>query len=315
MRKLHQVLLIGTESQFGQAFLRPQYIDELIDNRVSARVEFFLHRPIFIDQSLSIIPSPILPSSIKKGAASCALSKLSLHGFGQLFFFADFAFLPAAEFAFLSQPLTNLATAAPRLDDNLRKASARLLALVTSAFRLLTCFFKALTLPCSALTLATAAEPAAAFLTAFFLTADFAAVFLTAAFFAAFFFTAGFLTAGLRVVAFFAAGRAAFFLTATFLVATFLVAAFLVAAFLTAGLDAFFFTAGRFAAFFAAGLLAAFAFGFDFAAFFAVAIIQTPLTFRCDKKTDALYISQRVFDTNALNSPASCIIVAEIGIS
>ena len=133
------------------------------------------------------------------------------------------------------------------------------------------------------------------------------------------------MTAGLRVAAFFAAGRAAFFLTATFLVAVFLVATFLVAAFLTAGLDAFFFTAGRVAPFFtadlftadffAAGLLAAFAFGFDFAAFSAVAIVQSPLTFRCDKKTDALYISRRVFDTNALNSPASCIIVVQIQIS
>jgi hypothetical protein len=288
-----------------------------------------LHLPFFIYN---------FSSSIKKGAASCALSNLLLRGFGQLFFFADFAFFPADAFAFLSQPLTNLATAAPRLDDNLPSASARLLALVTSDCRLLTCCFKALILACSALTLAAAAERAAALLAAAaFLATDFAAVFLTAAFFAAPFFAAPFfaapffaapfftadrLTAGLPVAAFVAAGRPAFFLVATFLVATFLVAAFL-----TAGLDAFFFTAGRvapffaaelfvadlFAAdFFAAGLLAVFAFGFDFAAFSAVAIIQSPLTFRCDKKTDALYISRRAFDTNALNSPASCIIVVKI---
>jgi hypothetical protein len=58
------------------------------------------------------------------------------------------------------------------------------------------------------------------------------------------------------------------------------------AAFLTAGLAAFFFTAGRVANlftadfftadFFATGLLAAFAFGVDVAAFSAVAIIQSP---------------------------------------
>jgi uncharacterized RDD family membrane protein YckC len=195
-----------------------------------------------------------------------------------------------------------------------------LLASLTFAFRLLISFFKALILACSALTLASAA-----FLTnpfALFLTADFAAVFLTAAFF----------TAGLRVAAFLALGRAAFFLTAAFLVATFLVAtflvaaflvaaflvatflvaAFLVAAFLTAGLAAFFFTAGRVAAFFTAGLLAAFAFGVDVSAFSAVAIIQSPqLTFRYDKKSSVLYISRREFDTNALNPPASCIIVLE----
>jgi hypothetical protein len=154
------------------------------------------------------------------------------------FFFLGFADLAAAELAFLSHPLTNRAIAAPRFADSLPRASARLLAARTSFFNPRICF-------CNAFILALAAEPAEDFFLA-------AGRFLAAGL-AAFFLTAG------RVAFFLAAGRVAFFLAAgrvAFLAATFFLAAGL--------LTAFFFTAGLVA------------FGFGFAAFFAVAIVQSP---------------------------------------
>ena len=145
------------------------------------------------------------------------------------FFFLGFANLAAAELAFLSQPLTNRAIAAPRFADNLPRASPRLMAARTSFFNPWICF-------CNAFILALAAELAEDFFLA-------AGRFLAAGL-AAFFLTAG------RVAFFLAAGRVAF-LAATF--------------FLAAGLlTAFFFTAGLVT------------FGFGFAAFFAVAIVQSP---------------------------------------
>jgi hypothetical protein len=213
------------------------------------------------------------------------------------FFDFEFDFFAADAFAFLSQAVMNLVIAAPRLEDKLLRASARLFADVTSAFKALTCFFKSLMLTRSTLTWAIAP---ALFFTAPFLIEALGAVFLTAVFFSGDFFTAA-----LRVVAFLATGRAAFFLTAAFLgpaflTATFLTAVFLTAAFLIAGLAAFFFTAGGIAAFFTAAffttlvaalvtaLVTAITFGFDVAVLSAVAIIQSPQLIQVRKKSPAI---------------------------
>ncbi|MDH3218582.1 MAG: hypothetical protein OEO19_03525 [Gammaproteobacteria bacterium] len=172
----------------------------------------------------------------KKGTANCAFCSTVIMGLRHFFFFGRAVFAAAA-LAFLSHPSTNLAIAAARLADSLPSASARLLAARTSFFNPRTCFFRALILACNALTLAFDAE----------LADDF---FLVAGRFRAAVLTGAFLTAGLLAI-------------------------FLTAAFLTAGFATFFFTAGLAAFFLTAGFLAC-ASDFGFAAFFAVAILQSP---------------------------------------